>query len=223
MMFSRWPSWATMCVASLVLAPAFAQPAYLAEMPSAERVRREIQGASPLDTLAQQAAAIDGLRQILQVRTERVGALADPASLTAEERALVESYNAASRTIFSTPNIEQSELTELSLRYATDRNFENALIEHFFSPSWVTDYQAAQARFNTKYAQQNAANQAQSATASGPSSSGLPAWLAFVVPEGEQLPPMSQVIEGLVKTLGALVIAVLLLMKWFRRGPAEED
>jgi len=92
-----------------ITSAAFAQgPAYLAEMPSVAAVRTAVKGTSLVDTLAHQAAVFNALQQILEVRTERPGSLADPSRLSLAERATIEAYRQAVREIFATPGVDRA-------------------------------------------------------------------------------------------------------------------
>ncbi len=206
-------------------------PAYLAEMPTVEAVRSSVQGATPLDTLAYQAAVFDALREILQVRTERPGALADPSSLSAGERAVVESYQAASQEIYATPGVDRGELLSAGMRYSATPNFADQVAAQFFSPAWLAEYAASRTRFQTAYANQPDRDETDGSTSTSAEVPGSPhvdepkvGILDRVIqgPDGEAV-TVRQIVLGSTKALGALAIAALLAVRLVGRLKKGED
>lgn len=130
--------------AVLLCVPAAAQtPAYLTEMPSVERVKREIQGSDAQDTALRQAGAFWQLQEIIRT----LAGLRDPDQLTADERKLKQAYYEAA--FYVSQAIENTLPTEdekrkwrnrSPYRFArTDPRFgvqDLELFKRFFSPSF---------------------------------------------------------------------------------------
>src|ERR1700674_4395078 len=72
-------------------------PPYLSEMPSVERVKSEIQGANPEDTLARQAAVFTYLPQIVHRSQGPNRSYGDP--LTPDEQRVIGAYDLAAYEI----------------------------------------------------------------------------------------------------------------------------
>ncbi len=191
------------------------EPAPLAEMPSVERVRSEVQGASPLDTLAQQGAVFDALRQILEIRSGKPGALADPTLFSAEERAWVERYQAASREIFATPGVDPGDLLNAGMRYSATPGFRDEVAGRFFSPAWLADYAAARTRFLGETHEQPDEWEAPPAPIGDPGTeedSGSFLDRMIEGPDGTRV-AVRDLLPGAVKMLGGAAIAVLLVLR----------
>src|SRR5690349_17794679 len=90
-------------LATLVAAgPAYsADTSYLKEMPSPERVLREIKGTDAKDTAARQAAAVTWLIRMMNARIGRPDANLNRDSLSAPERELMEAYYAAAGSVLN--------------------------------------------------------------------------------------------------------------------------
>ena len=79
-------------------------PPYLSEMPTVERVKREIQGADPMDTAARQAGAFAQLRQIIYDLA--LSQRRDRNEVTSDEKRLADAYYAAA--YYASQPIEKS-------------------------------------------------------------------------------------------------------------------
>lgn len=218
--FWRWTVGAG-CALGLATSAA-AEPAHLAEMPSVERVQAEVRGVSSIDTLALQAATFDALQQILWVRSEKPGAFADPTQFSAGEFAWVERYGAASQAIYATPGIDSTELQGAGMRYMATPRFQDQVVERFFSPAWQADYAAAHARFMAAYAGRSGTAPGESPPLGPPIGEDEGGFLdrPFFGWDGERL-TLRDVARGSVKTLGAITIAVLLVLRIFRARRSE--
>lgn len=123
-------------------------PPYLSDMPSVEKVKRQIQGSTPDDTLARQAAVFTYLPQII-VRHQ------DPsrsvrAGLTPDEQHITHAYNLAAYEISQdyakshTPE-QAKEFERAHGRYEMDSAFYQLWFNALFSAEFRAGYGNAQA------------------------------------------------------------------------------
>jgi hypothetical protein len=127
-------------------------PPYLDEMPSVERVLREIQGQDRLDTLARQVAAFEQLMKMVEVMAGK-----RRFRLTRDEQRIKAMYNTAfwkmqQDTLNSFDPAETKRLAmesprakwwELETRYSHDPALRDEILQRFFSPAWQASYRAA--------------------------------------------------------------------------------
>jgi hypothetical protein len=181
----------------------------LPEMPSVERVRSEVRGGSQADTLAQQAATLLALHQILEICTERPGAMSDPNSLPAGVRAAADQYAAAANAILSAPGAETAEVNGLAMRHSATPGYQDQVVSRFFSAAWATQFAASNARYFSAYS-----------TPGGGDPRGIPGLEDMPMPGAD---PLDQIVQWLAtgaRVLGALGIAFLLYLRHFRRATA---
>jgi hypothetical protein len=131
-----------------------AQPPYLDEMPSPERVLAEVRGRDDLDTAARQAGTFHQLVQMMRVMSE---GRAYRNQLTPDEQRVMKSYHdAEGRIIAPMPNrFDAEETRRLGMnsprakwfgqytRYGLDTQF---VLGKFFSPAWQANYRAVMQR-----------------------------------------------------------------------------
>lgn len=142
--------------ASSATKPAAAlNPAYLKEMPPADRVKREIQGSDAMDTAGRQAGAFFELREIIY--TLALSQRRDRNSVTADEKRLADGYYADSyyalepfeKTLSATPAGTQK-LNALR-RYSGDPAILEEVLKRFFSPSFNAMYAQTDAIFAARH------------------------------------------------------------------------
>jgi type IV secretion system protein VirD4 len=154
-----------------------ADTSYLKEMPSPDRVMREIKGSDAKDTAARQAAAVTWLIRMMNARIGRPDANLNRGSLSAPERDLMEAYYAAATKVLDPiqatfdpkcqgPNCDATRFRVLIGSYQESPALQKE-VEKFFSPQWLADYQRdnqrMEARINAANQRENAALEAQTA------------------------------------------------------------
>ena len=122
-------------------------PAYLGGMPSVEKVKRDIQGANPDDTLARQAAVFTYLPQIIIRHQDPSRNIRD--GLTPDEQRITYAYNLAayeiSQAYGKTHTPEQAqEFSKAHGRYEMDSAFYQQWFNTLFSPEFRAGYANAQ-------------------------------------------------------------------------------
>jgi hypothetical protein len=122
-------------------------PPYLSEMPSVERVKSEIQGADPDDTLARQVAVFTYLPQIVQRSQDPNRRYGDP--LTPDEQRVVGAYNLAayetSQAYAKSHSPEEAKAFERKHgQYEMDSAFYQEWFNRLFSPAFRAGYQQVQ-------------------------------------------------------------------------------
>src|SRR6476660_7400156 len=112
-------------------------PPYLREMPSEQRILRDVKGADPLDTAARQSGAFAQLSTIiydLALVDHR-----DRNHVLPDERKIADYYDAASERaweqVTTAVGRDRPRLAKLN-GYRTDPNFKAELLEQFFSPNF---------------------------------------------------------------------------------------
>ena len=122
-------------------------PPYLSEMPSVDRVKSEIQGANPDDTLARQVAVFTYLPQIVQRSQDPNRRYGDP--LTPDEQRVVGAYNLAayetSQAYAKSHSPEEAKAFERKHgQYEMDAAFYQEWFNRLFSPAFRAGYQQVQ-------------------------------------------------------------------------------
>lgn len=122
-------------------------PPYLSEMPSVERVKSEIQGANPDDTLARQVAVFTYLPQIVQRIQGPNRKYGDP--LTPDEERVIGAYNLAayemSQSYAKSHSAEEAKAFERKHgQYEMDAAFYEEWFNRLLSPTFRAGYQQVQ-------------------------------------------------------------------------------
>ena len=130
-------------------------PPYLTEMPSVERVKSEIQGASPDDTLARQVAVFTYLPYIVQRSQGPDRSVREP--LTPDEQRVIGAYNLAayeiSQSYAKAHSPDEAKAFERKHgQYEMDAAFYQEWFNRLFSPAFRAGYQRVQ-RANGAHAQ----------------------------------------------------------------------
>ncbi len=119
-------------------------PAYLSEMPSVERVKKEIQGANADDTLERQVAVFTYLPAIVSRRQDPSRSVRAP--MTSDEQRVVGAYSLAAYEIsqayakMHTPE-EAKEFERAHGRYEMDAAFYKQWFNQLFSPAFRAEYE----------------------------------------------------------------------------------
>ncbi|HLL77030.1 MAG TPA: hypothetical protein VK421_17375 [Pyrinomonadaceae bacterium] len=122
-----------------------ANPSYLREMPSVERVRAEIKGADAMDTAARQMGAFWQLQKIIETLS---GLRWTRGQLTPDEGRLVGQYRLGYSTaeqsyahIKSSPSHpDKAKWFKMHSFYEVDEDFREELFKLFFSPAFREQY-----------------------------------------------------------------------------------
>lgn len=113
---------------------------YLADMPPAERILKEVQGKDAYDRAARQAAAFRWMKRA-------IGTLAGPRefSLSPEEKALIRTYMDALGPVEGSVDqkARQSGWYGVMYDYEADAGFQNELVTRLFTPRLQAQYRAA--------------------------------------------------------------------------------
>jgi len=129
-------------------------PPYLKEMPSVDRVKSEIQGTNPDDTLARQVAVLTYLPQIVTRMQDPNRSVRSP--LTPDEQRVIGAYNLAayqiSQAYAKSHTPEQANAFErLHGHYEMDPNFYDQWFNRLLSPEFRAAYQRVQAGKDAHY------------------------------------------------------------------------
>jgi len=142
-------------------APPVANQRQLAEMPSPDRVLREITHADPLEAAARQAGAFFQLEAMVEVLSEGRNFRRQ---LTAEEERIIKSYKQANSAVYKqadsllpqgNPGEQPSPSVKWQNRvgdYRRSKPYQAELLQKFFSPSWQQSFLAVQTRQEEKVA-----------------------------------------------------------------------
>ncbi|MDQ1409977.1 MAG: hypothetical protein QOJ41_1712, partial [Acidobacteriaceae bacterium] len=130
-------------------------PPYLSEMPSVERVKSEIQGANPDDTLARQVAVFTYLPQIVHRSQGPNRSVREP--LTADEQRVIGAYDLAayeiSQAYAKSHSPEEAKAFERKHgQYEMDAAFYQQWFNGLLSPAFRAGYQQVQ-KANSAHAQ----------------------------------------------------------------------
>src|SRR5678815_2694951 len=117
-------------------------PAYLSEMPSVDRVLREIKAADPQENAARQMGAFIQLGRMI---ADMSGGRRD---LTLDEQTLRRGYQAARAAIQS--KLPDQNLDRALRGYDTNRIFQEELFNRFFSPAFRAQYASTTAEMNAR-------------------------------------------------------------------------
>jgi len=132
------------------------QPDFLDEMPSVERIQREVKGEGDLDTKIRQIAAYEVLRNnFMPVQGRNTPGISDRGPRYASYAALQSSYAtqeirlsrelAAEFRGTGQPSADQKAREAKSVakmrEYISSTDFRKRLLMQFFSPGWITSYQ----------------------------------------------------------------------------------
>lgn len=136
-------------------------PPYIADMPSVDRVKKEIQGANPTDTLARQVAVFTYLPQIVERRRDPNRSVRQP--MTPDEQRVVAAYNLAAyeleQAFVRSHSPEEAKAFDVTHgHYEMDPAFYEQWYNRLFSSAFRTGYEGVQA---TKDAQAQARVDAQ--------------------------------------------------------------
>jgi hypothetical protein len=131
-----------------------ANPSYLNEMPSVDRVLAEVKGRDNLDTLARQCGALEQMGHIIEVMAgaRRSGR----PSFTADEARLKGKYDqtAWAMTVKQLNSFDPAETKRLGMKspralwyskrtiYGLDPQYREELLKQFFSPAWQAEFRA---------------------------------------------------------------------------------
>lgn len=129
-------------------------PPYLAEMPSVDRVKQEIQGANPTDTFARQVAVFTYLPQIVQRRQDPNRSVRQP--MTPDEQRVVAAYNLAAyeleQAFARSHTPDEVKLFDVTHgHYEMDPAFYDQWFNRLFSPAFRAGYEGVQATKNAQY------------------------------------------------------------------------
>ena len=120
-------------------------PLYLREMPSEQKVVREIQGTDPIDTIARQAGTFDQLNRIIQDLASANGR--SSSNLLPDEKKMSDYYQIiAARTweqVYKATDTDRKRRFQLT-GYSMDPNFKAQLLEKFFTPNFRNVYAKAE-------------------------------------------------------------------------------
>ncbi|HYL75155.1 MAG TPA: hypothetical protein VEU96_13175 [Bryobacteraceae bacterium] len=125
---------------------------YVREMPSVDRVKREIQGSNPTDTLARQMAVLSMLEQFIY---RLMGPYRDRNTLKPEETQAIRAYYTAASEISQSfakshsPD-EVKALNELRSRLSTNPALFQEVFEKLLTPAIREEYAKANAAFEAK-------------------------------------------------------------------------
>lgn len=129
-------------------------PLYLREMPSEERILREVKGSDPIDTAARQYGAFEQLSQI--IRDLALAAHRNDRQWTQDEQRLFVQYQNASlrawQPVQKALAQDRPRLNKLQ-SYAIDPDFTAELLNQFFSPNFRALYARANAIFAARHAE----------------------------------------------------------------------
>ena len=117
-------------------------PAYLSEMPSVDRVLREITAGDPQETAARQMGAFIQLGRMI---ADMSGGRRD---FTPDEQTLRRGYQAARAAIQS--KLPDQNLNRALRGYDTNRNFQEELFNRFFSSAFRAQYASTTAETNAR-------------------------------------------------------------------------
>jgi hypothetical protein len=119
-------------------------PLYLREMPSEEKVVREIQGSDPIDTIARQAGTFDQLRSIIQDLASAQNR--SSSNLLPDEKKISDYYEVlatrAWERVYAATSNDRKRRFQLT-SYATNPDFKAQLLEKFFTPNFRNVYAKA--------------------------------------------------------------------------------
>ena len=123
-------------------------PPYLGEMPTKERVKSEIQGSDPVDTLARQVAVLTYLPQIVNRRQDPGRSVRTP--LTPDEQRVIGAYDLAayelSQSFAKSHTPEEVKTFERTHgEYEMDAAFYDQWFNRLFSPAFRAAYKQVQA------------------------------------------------------------------------------
>jgi type IV secretion system protein VirD4 len=127
-----------------------ADTAYLREMPSPDRVLRDIRGSNPRDTAARQIAAFQLLTEMEAIRIGQLDANLNLGTVAPEERRMFEGYAQTQRGVYepieatfdrncSGANCEQAKFMALLGSYRNSKPFRDQLASRYFSAAWMAD------------------------------------------------------------------------------------
>lgn len=149
-------------------------PAYLSEMPSAERVKKEITGTDAMDTGARQAGVFWHLQEIIY--TIALSQRRNRDNLTPDEKRLVDGYYREAYYALEPFEKELSKTPEgkkklfVLLGYQRDPRVRDDALQRFFSPSTRALYAATDATFAARHQEFLKAQAAAEKTAAPPTS-----------------------------------------------------
>jgi hypothetical protein len=151
---SRMTGWMKACPAQAgAQAGQPLNPPYLREMPSVERVRREIQGSNPTDTLARQMAVFT---QLVKTVKHMMGPSRRLNSFTPDESRVIQTYELAAYEMSQafakahSPD-EVKAFHQLQGRYETNPALGQEAIDKLFSPALRAEYAKVEAAFEARY------------------------------------------------------------------------
>ena len=154
------------CVVSATAAQA-TNPPYLSQMPTVERVMREVKGSDPIDAAARQAGVFWQLREVIDALARSQGR--NQFRLTPDEQALKQKYYAAYYQVWQPVEkaLAQDRPRLFKLQgYTVDRDLLGDVLERLGSPALRAEYfrvrgdSVARAQLQVQ-AQQQAAKQEQ--------------------------------------------------------------
>ncbi len=186
------------------------KPAYLSEMPSPERVMREVKGSDADDTVARQLGALLQFNKMIENMAWELGRRYGDA-LTGDEQRLRAQYMAAFKQL--RPTVPDK--TFKALRgYDIDPEFTQVLLAQFFSPNfralWEKSNAKEMARLKANAQPQNNIYGAPQASAGGNSAAGGSS-------SGDMASSLKGIANGLLK-MGGLGAPTGLLMNGIYKG-----
>src|SRR5215472_4402331 len=185
-------------------------PLYLREMPSEERILREVKGSDVIDTSARQFGAFEQLQKV--IRDLALAAHRDDRQWTPDEKRLVALYQNASARAWQPVQKALAQnrprLFELS-GYSTNPDFTAELLNQFFSPAFRALYAKANETFARRHAefekqQQQGMEQArarQDASANGTSDPGTLAMRRCVAAGRDPMQCFGEVFQSSMQTM----------------------
>ena len=186
------------------------KPAYLSEMPSVERIMREVKGSDADDTVARQLGALLQFNKMIEdMAWDLERRYAD--ALTGDEQRLRAEYMAAFKQLRATV----PDRTFRALRgYDIDPNFTQVLLNQFFSPNfralWEKSHAKEMARLKANAQPQNNIYGAPQTNAGGNSTAGGSS-------SGDMASSLKSIAKGLLK-MGGLGAPTGLLMNGNYKG-----
>jgi hypothetical protein len=173
---SKMGAWMTSCPVKAAESQPFTST-YVREMPPVDRVKREIQGSNPTDTLARQSAVLTMLEQMIY---RMLGPYRDRNTLTPEEKQAINAYAAGSseisRSFAQSHSPEEAKaFSQLQARYGTDAMLSQEVFDKLLSPAIRSEYAKVTAAFEAqRQAAVTAARKEAETQKAAPASGGSP-------------------------------------------------
>jgi type IV secretion system protein VirD4 len=211
-----------------IAAKAFAaNVSHLSEMPSVDRVMREITGANPMETAARRMGAFEQLGEIVAELSEGRAAIGQP---TADENRIIQSYQTArfqvQQSVVRTPQDEA--LLPSLRRFDEDPALRSELLNRFFSPALRARSAALSQELQARRAAMRANQTAFGGKATPPPTTPPTEPPVVIGPDGEPILTAEQIFWNWMESLAWLAPVILLGMyaSWkarFEKGEPERN